>query len=73
MECYRSLILNPESVNDVDPDLKKQLDLAIVCLVNKFVVPQLATLGFVKKSFQTDGINEENGRLFNRVVYVQKE
>lgn len=73
LECYRSLPVNPDLVSEIDPDIKKRFDMGLINLVNKVVFPQLEQLGFAKTSFNPNGVNPENGRQINRVVYVQKK
>ena len=72
LECYRSLPLDPDFVKQIDPDLKTRMDMGLLNLAQKVVFPQLERLGFAKESFKM-GVNQENGRQFSRVIYVQKK
>jgi hypothetical protein len=73
VECFRSLPLNPDLENDINPDIKKRLDICLVNLVNKVVSPLLDYLGFEKTSIDLKISNQENGRKCNRVIYAQKK
>lgn len=73
LECYRSLPVDGSLVNEIDPNIKRGLDEGLHNLVQKIVFPQLQRLGFEKLSFSLNGANLENGRQFNRVIYVQKK
>ena len=71
VECYHVLHVHPQANKELLPENKALLD-EIVKVWAVLIGKDLETLGFEKSSFALDTIHPENGRLFSKIVSVQR-
>lgn len=71
IECYKALHVNPDLNEELLPQNKELLD-EMLKVYADIICHHLENFGFVNPKFDLNATHPENGRLFSRIISVQK-